>query len=204
MYDFNTLAEMYDMSYKQVRDRVTALRPALDPYLVQGKSNKIQLKETGRALFDRFVQLERQDGYNIHSAAAELKQAIEEDMLHSLNGGDGPDISSEIIQELEQRLAEAEDRLKKLGFQVTDHASNLETLNEQVQLMLPKFQEDDDGHHGHGVESANGHDRRPTAAAAHGNENGNDHNGHEKPRGLWQRIRHRLASLATSTGSPIR
>lgn len=153
MLTMQSLADIYGLSYKQVRDRLTALGPLIDPCIVEGKNNAKLLNDSGRAIFDRLRQLEGQ-GHTIGSAVDEINQELQANGAVVSNG-----MSTE--SEMEKTIARLKDELERLRMKVEEHDVDVTELWTQVQLMLPDGSElavsRADQEEAQSVETGNGH-----------------------------------------------
>lgn len=139
MYKINALAKMYGLSSKQARDRVTALRPLIDAYAHDGKDNAIQYTEQGRAMLDRLLQIERENGVTIKTAGEHVKEEFRSHFPYETYGQADEDLLDR-LQELETQLEEQssayERRIAELQRTITKHDGRLAEVEEQVQYML--------------------------------------------------------------------
>jgi hypothetical protein len=126
------------MSYKQIRDRLTVLGPLIDPHIVEGKKNTKFLKDSGRAILDRLIQLER-EGHTIKAA----KSVIEKELAPNGDSRAGEQSSNgkwleTIIQQLQVRLKEQAEQIAFLQDQQRVFLDQLVELQGQIKLMLPE------------------------------------------------------------------
>jgi hypothetical protein len=137
MFTLQALADTYGLSYKQVRDRLTALGPLIDPHIVEGKNNAKLLKDSGRAIFDRLIQLER-EGLTIGAAKAVIEQELASDGGpeagdRSSNGGQ----ADAVLRQMQARLDEQGQQIAFLQDQVRRLMDQLAEAQAQIQAMLP-------------------------------------------------------------------
>lgn len=144
MFTIKALAEMHGKTPKQIRDRVTALKPLIDVYSRDGKENAIQYTDQGRAMLDRLLQVERENDLTIKAAAEQVK----EEFQSHFPGEDGRvdedllDRIQELETELEEQSEAYEKKLADLQRTITKHAGRLADVEEQVQYMLEAPKED--------------------------------------------------------------
>lgn len=107
MINVQLLSERYDLTPKQVRDRLTALSPAIDPYSITGKQNAKLLTDQGLAIFDRLVQLER-EGIALTTAVELISKDLLNQHSDTVNrpGSDG--LAGELLAEFRDRIASLE------------------------------------------------------------------------------------------------
>lgn len=125
------------MSYKQIRDRVTRLGPLIDPHIVEGKNNTKLVKDSGRAILDRLIQLEL-EGHTIKAAKSIVEKEI------GANGGspeggtlaNGASVDT-TIQQMQSRLDEQAKQISFLQDQQRGFMDQLVELQSQVRLMIP-------------------------------------------------------------------
>lgn len=135
MFTLKSLADVYGMSYKQIRDRVTKLGPLIDPHIVEGKNNTKMVKDSGRAILDRLIQLER-DGHTIQAAVSIIEEEV------ASNGdprsGGVKELRDTLLTQLQARLNEQGDQIAFLHDQIKEYKEELAELRGQVRLMLPE------------------------------------------------------------------
>ncbi|MEM4723524.1 MAG: hypothetical protein QXP01_00765 [Candidatus Hadarchaeum sp.] len=78
MMTIQDLAERFGISEKSVRRRLDILGPVLAPYLTTGRQNAILLNDSGVAVFDRLLQIERQDKLSPSAAAERVKRELQD------------------------------------------------------------------------------------------------------------------------------
>ncbi|MBI1729771.1 hypothetical protein HYR53_04050 [Candidatus Acetothermia bacterium] len=132
MLTLQDLADRYGLSYKQVRDRMTALGPLIDPYLLDGKQNTKLLNDSGFAIFDRLVQIEQHDHLTMKAAAAVLAHELESNGKSSGLGDLGKQINA-----LQSRAEDQEQTITKLKHTVERCQDRISSLESQVHPMLP-------------------------------------------------------------------
>lgn len=176
MYKIKALAKMYGLSSKQARDRLTALKPLIDAYSQDGKDNAIQYAEQGRAMLDRLLQVERENGLTIRAAADRVKEEFQAH-FPGPNGHVDEDLLDR-IQELETELEEQskayEKQLADLQRTITKHDGRLANVEEQVQYMLeaPQDETTSTGTHANGRHADEDHVEVESAVetAGHGHD----------------------------------
>lgn len=132
MFTYQDLADRYGLSYKQVRDRMTALGSQIEPFVDEGKKNTKLLNNSGLAIFDRLVQIERDDKLTIKAAAAVLLRELE----GNSNGSNGVVVGEE-FSVLKAQVDEQTNQIAKLHMQVEECRKRIEGLESQVNPMLP-------------------------------------------------------------------
>lgn len=132
MLTLQDLSDRYGLSYKQVRDRVTVLGPLLDPFLSEGKQNTKLLNDSGLAIFDRLIQIERQDQLTIKAAAAVLNRELSSGEVASAHVE-----QDETIERLLVKLENHEQLIAKLQMAVASCQQQIVHLESQVHPMLP-------------------------------------------------------------------
>jgi hypothetical protein len=132
MLTLQDLADRYGLSYKQVRDRMTALGPVIDPYLLDGKQNTKLLNDSGFAIFDRLVQIEQHDHLTMKAAATVLARELESNGKSSGLGELGKQINA-----LQSRVEDQAQTITKLQHVVERCQDRVSSLESQVHPMLP-------------------------------------------------------------------
>ena len=137
MFTLAALATTYGMSRKQVRDRVTVLEPLINPHIVDGKNNAILLKDSGRAILDRLIQLE-QDGLTISSAKVALEKELAGNGIFAAGAtsSNGQHLEG-ALQQMQARLDEQGQQIGFLQHQIKRLADQLGELHQRVLPMLP-------------------------------------------------------------------
>lgn len=121
------------MSPKQVRDRLTALSPVIDPYIITGKQNAKLLTDEGLAIFDRLIQLER-EGIAMTTAVELIRKDGFNQPSTTVNRPESGGLAGELISELRGRIASLERDKAYLQEQL---ARALEQLEELQRRALP-------------------------------------------------------------------
>jgi len=138
MYTIRTLAEMYHRSPKQIRDRVTALKPLITAYTVDGKDNATQYTDQGRAMLDRLLQIEDENGLTIKAAAEQVK----EEMQAPFSGENGHvdedllDRIHELESQLDEQSKDYEKKIADLKTLLQKHHGRIQGLEDVVYPML--------------------------------------------------------------------
>lgn len=137
MFTTQDLAKNYGMTYKRIHDRLTALGPLIDPHIVDGKNNTKYLKDSGRAILDRLIQLEK-DGLTIAAA----KAVVEKELANGggpgmLNGSSNGNHLDALIKQMQARLDEQGKQITFLQGEIGGYKEGLSDLKNQVRLMLP-------------------------------------------------------------------
>jgi len=135
MYSLAFLSEHYGFTYKQVRDRVTALGPLLTGYILQGKGHAKMLTDHGRAIFDRLVQLERgglslSAAVNVIQSERENGHSVATSALTSTAVGSSSNDSQfkEIVEQMKSRISHLESEVHWLRDQLTEAQGQLKAL----------------------------------------------------------------------------
>lgn len=186
MFTIKALAEMYDRTPKQIRDRVTALKPLIDVYSRDGKENAIQYTDQGRAMLDRLLQVEHENGLTIKAAAEQVK-----DEFQSHFPGENGHVDEDLvdrIHELESQLDEQskdyEKRIADLKAHLQKHHNRIHDLEEVVYPMLeaPKDETEGTNVHAHGGHADEDH----VDIASPSEPDGHDQNGQTSEEGLQE------------------
>lgn len=189
MFTIKALAEMYDRTPKQIRDRVTALKPLIDVYSRDGKENAIQYTDQGRAMLDRLLQVEDQNGLTIKAAAEQVKEEfqshfpgenghVDEDLLDRIH---------ELEHQLDEQSKDYEKRITDLKTHLQKHHSRLHNLEEVVYPMLeaPSEETASTDAQTNGRHADEGHlDIQPSAESDEYDQNGHasEDESHDDPR----------------------
>lgn len=137
MFTTQGLAKNYGMTYKRIHDRLTALGPLIDPHIVDGKNNTKYLKDSGRAILDRLIQLEK-DGLTIAAAKAVIEKELADGGSPSmLNGSSNGSHLAALFQQMQARLDEQGQQITFLQGEISGYRGELGELKDQVRLMLP-------------------------------------------------------------------
>ena len=141
MYNLSFLSQHYGITYKQTRDRMTALGPLLTGFIFQGKGHTKMVTDHGRAVFDRLIQLER-SGLSLSSAVGIIKNergngnSTATSTLTS-NTVESQSIDSqfkEILDQMKSRVSHLESEVHWLRGQLTDAQSQLKALMPPPQI----------------------------------------------------------------------
>jgi hypothetical protein len=132
MYDVPFLCERYGLTVKQVRDRLTALSPALTAHLLQGKHGAKVLTDGGLAIFDRLMQLER-GGLSVSAAAEKIQEECSPGVTSPTStsvsppSANGESLVIELLTRQVEDLRQERDRLLAM----------LEGKDEQLRALMP-------------------------------------------------------------------
>jgi hypothetical protein len=131
MLNVQLLSERYNLTPKQVRDRLTALSPIIDRYIVSGKQNAKLLTDEGLAIFDRLIQLER-EGIAMTTAVELISKDGFSQPSDTVNrvGTDG--LTAEYIAELKERIASLERDKTYLQEQLARALAQVEELQRRA------------------------------------------------------------------------
>lgn len=110
---------------------MTSIGSHVEPFLEDGKKNTKLLNNTGLAIFDRLIQIERDDNLTIKAAAAVLTRELKSDL-----NGTGAVALGEEFTVLQNQVAEQADQIAKLTMQAEDHKKKIENLESHVTPML--------------------------------------------------------------------
>jgi hypothetical protein len=132
MFTYQDLAGRYGLSYKQVRDRMTALGPQIEPFVEEGKKNTKLVNNSGLAIFDRLVQIERDDKLTIKAASAVLLRELDSNSNGSNNGATGEEFGV-----LKTLVDDQTNQIAKLHMQIEECRNRIGDLETQVTPMLP-------------------------------------------------------------------
>ena len=111
---------------------MTSIGEHVKPFLEDGKKNTKLLNNSGLAIFDRLIQIERDDNLTIKAAAAVLSRELNSDM-----NGAGAVALGEEFTVLQNQVAEQADQIVKLTMRIEDHKKKIENLESHVNPMLP-------------------------------------------------------------------
>jgi len=111
---------------------MTAIGEHVEPFLEDGKKNTKLLNNSGMAIFDRLIQIEREDNLTIKAASAVLARE-----LNAEGNGIGAIALGEEFIELQSTVADQGDQIAKLSMRVEDQRKKIENLESQVNPMLP-------------------------------------------------------------------
>ena len=161
MFTIKALAEMYDRTPKQIRDRVTALKPLIDVYSRDGKENAIQYTDQGRAMLDRLLQVESQNGLTIKAAAEQVKEEFQSHFPGE-NGHVDEDLLDRIYElesQLDEQSKDYEKRIADLHAHIQKHHGRIQGLEDVVYPMLeaPSEETASTGAQADGRQAAEGH-----------------------------------------------
>lgn len=128
MYDLKTLSGLLNLSEKQVRQRLTVLRPLLDGHVTVGRYGKILATDQALALFRRLGELEAM-GLTLQAAVERMARELQKP--HT-NGDPQPSpvgqASADLIEELRARIKHLEDENLWLRRQIEELQARLPAL----------------------------------------------------------------------------
>lgn len=144
MTNIQDLVERFSISEKSVRRRLDSLSTVLDRHTTTGQKNAILLDNAGLAIFDRLIQLEKQDRLSPSAAAqkviSEVQNGESETGNQNGNTGQTTDQADEAVVEiLTQQIKDLRDERDRL-------LDIIESQGESIKALMPaKNSNEEDG-----------------------------------------------------------
>lgn len=136
MVTIQELSKRFGISEKSVRRRLEILGPVLAPYLTTGRQNAILLNDSGVAIFDRLLQMERQDKLSPSAAAERVKKELQ-DGEKTVSGQGSSSVQTPSSEGVEQLLKVLSKQVEDLRSERDRLLSIIEQQGQQLRALLP-------------------------------------------------------------------
>lgn len=135
MMTIKDLAERFGISEKSVRRRLDSLSPVISQHLTTGRQNAILLTDSGVSIFDRLIQLERQDKLSPTAAAERVKSELQNGISPMSDHGVGPvptvpNVPNELVEVLTRQVEDLRSERDRL-------LSIIEEQGQQIRALMP-------------------------------------------------------------------
>ena len=134
MFSVQFLSQRFELTPKQVRDRLTALDGVLNGHVLQGKQNAKLLTDAGLAIFDRLVQMER-SGISLPTTVDLIKNDLQDGHKTTVKHQDNDGSSSNIVHVLQGQIEELKHDKEYLKKQLEQLVTQLSSTQEEIRAL---------------------------------------------------------------------